>query len=95
MIERDRCTGQPRCRTLYEKFLEFNPENVQTWMKFVELDTLLGDANRGPGRDGQGKRAVQAAAGEDVTRQSLAFSVAVREANDYEETFAAGGLDRL
>merc|ERR1719370_1148967 len=25
-----------RCRTLYEKFLEFNPENVQTWMKFAE-----------------------------------------------------------
>ena len=27
-----------RCRTLYEKFLEFNPENVHTWMKFAELD---------------------------------------------------------
>jgi crooked neck len=26
-----------RCRTLYEKFLEFNPENVQTWLKFAEL----------------------------------------------------------
>merc|ERR1712130_726628 len=35
-----------RCRTLYEKFLEFNPENVQTWMKFAELETLLGDADR-------------------------------------------------
>ena len=35
-----------RCRTLYEKFLEFNPENVQTWMKFAELETLLGDAER-------------------------------------------------
>jgi len=36
----------PRCRTLYEKFLEFNPENVQTWMKFAELETLLGDTER-------------------------------------------------
>merc|ERR1719435_74244 len=35
-----------RCRTLYEKFLEFNPENVQTWMKFAELETLLGDVER-------------------------------------------------
>merc|ERR1712032_1401850 len=34
------------CRTLYEKFLEFNPENVQTWMKFAELETLLGDVER-------------------------------------------------
>jgi len=36
----------PRCRTLYEKFLQFNPENVQTWMKFAELETLLGDVER-------------------------------------------------
>jgi len=35
-----------RCRTLYEKFLAFNPENVQTWMKFAELETLLGDMER-------------------------------------------------
>ena len=35
-----------RCRTLYEKFLEFNPENVHTWIKFAELETLLGDAER-------------------------------------------------
>lgn len=35
-----------RCRTLYEKFLEFGPENVQTWMKFAELESLLGDADR-------------------------------------------------
>ena len=35
-----------RCRTLYEKFLEFNPENVQTWMKFAELENLLGDVER-------------------------------------------------
>ena len=38
-----------RCRTLYEKFLEFNPENVQTWMKFAELETLLGDVDRARG----------------------------------------------
>merc|ERR1719464_2685235 len=35
-----------RCRTLYEKFLAFNPENVQTWMKFAELEALLGDTER-------------------------------------------------
>lgn len=35
-----------RCRILYEKFLEFNPENCVTWMKFAELETLLGDAER-------------------------------------------------
>ena len=35
-----------RCRALYEKFLEFGPENVQTWMKFAELESLLGDAAR-------------------------------------------------
>lgn len=35
-----------RCRRLYEKFLEFGPENCVTWMKFAELETLLGDINR-------------------------------------------------
>ncbi|XP_023022464.2 pre-mRNA splicing factor crn [Leptinotarsa decemlineata] len=35
-----------RCRTLYEKFLEFGPENCVTWMKFAELETLLGDIDR-------------------------------------------------
>lgn len=35
-----------RCRILYEKFLEFNPENCVTWMKFAELETLLGDVER-------------------------------------------------
>ena len=35
-----------RCRTLYEKFLEVGPENVQTWMKFAELESLLGDSER-------------------------------------------------
>lgn len=35
-----------RCRRLYEKFLEFGPENCITWMKFAELETLLGDTDR-------------------------------------------------
>lgn len=35
-----------RCRILYEKFLEFGPENCITWMKFAELESLLGDTDR-------------------------------------------------
>ncbi|XP_076661694.1 pre-mRNA splicing factor crn [Halictus rubicundus] len=35
-----------RCRILYQKFLEFGPENCTTWMKFAELETLLGDVER-------------------------------------------------
>lgn len=35
-----------RCRILYQKFLEFGPENCITWMKFAELETLLGDSER-------------------------------------------------
>ncbi|KAE8601163.1 hypothetical protein XENTR_v10013561 [Xenopus tropicalis] len=35
-----------RCRKLYEKFLEFAPENCTTWIKFSELETILGDAER-------------------------------------------------
>lgn len=35
-----------RCRLLYEKFLEFGPENCVTWMKFAELENLLGDIER-------------------------------------------------
>lgn len=35
-----------RCRILYEKFLEFGPENCTTWMKYAELETILGDAER-------------------------------------------------
>uniref|UniRef100_A0A1I7YZQ0 Suf domain-containing protein n=1 Tax=Steinernema glaseri TaxID=37863 RepID=A0A1I7YZQ0_9BILA len=35
-----------RCRTLYEKFVEFSPENVSTWIKFAELEALLGDVER-------------------------------------------------
>ncbi|OCT79813.1 hypothetical protein XELAEV_18026624mg [Xenopus laevis] len=32
-----------RCRKLYEKFLEFTPENCTTWITFSELETILGD----------------------------------------------------
>ena len=35
-----------RCRTLYGKFLEHNPANCTTWVKFAELETLLGDVDR-------------------------------------------------
>jgi len=35
-----------RCRKLYQKFLEFSPENCTTWMKYSELETILGDVDR-------------------------------------------------
>ncbi|KAK6021284.1 HAT repeat protein [Ostertagia ostertagi] len=35
-----------RCRKLYEKFLEYSSENSNTWIKFAELETLLGDVER-------------------------------------------------
>jgi crooked neck len=35
-----------RCRILYEKYLESSPENCTTWIKFAELETLLGDVDR-------------------------------------------------
>ncbi|XP_061126893.1 crooked neck-like protein 1 isoform X2 [Syngnathus typhle] len=35
-----------RCRKLYEKYLEFTPENCSTWNKFAELETILGDVER-------------------------------------------------
>lgn len=35
-----------RCRILYGKFLEYMPENSSTWIKFAELETLLGDIDR-------------------------------------------------
>lgn len=35
-----------RCRKLYEKFLEFNPANSNTWIKYAELESILGDADR-------------------------------------------------
>jgi len=38
-----------RCRILYEKFLQHNPENCTTWMKFSELEAILGDMDRSRG----------------------------------------------
>ncbi|VDN26192.1 unnamed protein product [Gongylonema pulchrum] len=35
-----------RCRILYGKFLEFAPENSSTWIKFAEMETILGDVER-------------------------------------------------
>ncbi|XP_046859384.1 crooked neck-like protein 1 [Xenia sp. Carnegie-2017] len=35
-----------RCRKLYEKFLEFNSSNCTTWIKYAELETILGDTER-------------------------------------------------
>ncbi|PTB64126.1 TPR-like protein [Trichoderma citrinoviride] len=35
-----------RCRKLYEKHVEFNPTNCQTWIKFAELERGLDDLDR-------------------------------------------------
>ncbi|KAH7714071.1 crooked neck protein [Aphelenchoides avenae] len=35
-----------RCRKLYEKFIEFSPESSMTWIRFAELENLLGDEER-------------------------------------------------
>lgn len=35
-----------RCRIIYQKFLEFCPENCVTWVSFAELETCLGDIDR-------------------------------------------------
>ena len=35
-----------RCRILYEKFLEFSVANCSTWIKYAELEAILGDADR-------------------------------------------------
>ncbi|KAJ9628094.1 NineTeen Complex (NTC) component [Taxawa tesnikishii (nom. ined.)] len=35
-----------RCRTLYEKFIEYNPSNCQAWIKFAELERGLDDLDR-------------------------------------------------
>lgn len=35
-----------RCRTLYEKHVEWNPANCQAWIKFAELERDLGDSDR-------------------------------------------------
>eukprot|EP00041_Stephanoeca_diplocostata_P030923 m.948111 g.948111 ORF g.948111 m.948111 type:complete len:332 (-) comp23849_c1_seq1:16-1011(-) len=38
-----------RCRTLYNKYLEFNPANCNTWTKYAELEAILGDVERARG----------------------------------------------
>lgn len=38
-----------RCRKLYEKFLEFSVANCNTWIKYAELETILGDTDRARG----------------------------------------------
>lgn len=35
-----------RCRTLYEKFLEFNPTNSYGWISYAGLEKLLDDVDR-------------------------------------------------
>ena len=35
-----------RCRILYEKYLEFAPQNCLTWIKFAELETTLNEFDR-------------------------------------------------
>ena len=35
-----------RCRKLYEKYLEFNVSNSNIWIKFAELESILGDFDR-------------------------------------------------
>lgn len=35
-----------RCRTLYEKWIEFDPSNSQSWIKFAELERGLEDLDR-------------------------------------------------
>jgi len=35
-----------RCRKLYEKFLEFNQSNCTTWIKYCEMEAILGDIDR-------------------------------------------------
>ncbi|XP_065052409.1 crooked neck-like protein 1 [Rhopilema esculentum] len=35
-----------RCRTLYEKFLEFDPSNCSTWIKYTEMEASLGEVDR-------------------------------------------------
>ncbi|KAM0274400.1 hypothetical protein ACHAQH_007869 [Verticillium albo-atrum] len=35
-----------RCRTLYERFLQYNSANSQTWVKFAELERGLDDLDR-------------------------------------------------
>lgn len=36
-----------RCRTLYEKYLEWSPANCYAWSKYAELERSLGETQRG------------------------------------------------
>lgn len=38
-----------RVRTLYEKYLEFDPTNSSAWIKYAELETQLADYTRARG----------------------------------------------
>ncbi|DAZ95665.1 TPA: hypothetical protein N0F65_002462 [Lagenidium giganteum] len=35
-----------RCRRIYEKYLEFDPQNCETWQKYAMLERQVGDADR-------------------------------------------------
>ena len=35
-----------RCRKLYEKFLEYSPSDCHVWVKYAELESILGDGER-------------------------------------------------
>lgn len=35
-----------RCRKLYEKFLEYSPADCHVWVKYAELESILGDTDR-------------------------------------------------
>jgi hypothetical protein len=35
-----------RCRVIYEKYLQFDPSNVEAWVKFTELEHSLGELER-------------------------------------------------
>lgn len=35
-----------RCRIIYEKFLEYDPSNATTWLRYAELERLLLDDDR-------------------------------------------------
>jgi crooked neck len=38
-----------RVRTIYQKYLEWSPSNCQAWIKFSELERMLGDLDRARG----------------------------------------------
>lgn len=38
-----------RARTLYQKYLEWNPANCYAWVKFAEMERMLGDSARAEG----------------------------------------------